>query len=511
MKKGIAFLVFFVFWVGFLFFSGTLFSGYHFTDDHEILSIYQRIQETDILNTIEYTIVNDLKIRFRPLYYVHRTLLASLFKTNFLWYSIHNMILAVLSSYFLFLFIYRQNYSLFLSILFVFIVLLGSQSEIWWRLGPSETIGFFFLSLSLYLLVNSIYFKNRSQLIFSCIFMILASLSKESFTLFISGFISIFLWLSQQQTGKTFFKIIRENILFIGSLTTVLIIEILLIIFYVGTNKIGYAGVDDSVNIISLIQSIFSYFRHSRYTLVIVLGIFLLLQSVKSWSKILSIDFNKLRGYFFDLIILLIIILPQFFLYAKSGFKGRYLLPLCLGLSYYIFSLLKAIYSNNQINTFSKNVFIISIVFILFSFFKNGTTNGALYYTYEGRATNNLLNEVIENTQSNDSILVVLNSSKNYEWGYSIKTYMQVMENQHNVYYYLVEENEEFNKHLHETFKNNFKDKIVDEIGDSFSSVVIFPFDNNHLVSDKLDVDNNYKKSNFDLFKLYIRKPLVDY
>ena len=139
-KNLIAFILFGVFWTSLLVITGTLTSGYHFTDDHEIISINKNVQDNGIANATKSIIKNDLNIRFRPFYYFNRAVLIKLFSTNFLLWSIYNGVLAILTSYFLFLFIYRQGYKFVHAFLFPFLTLVGAQSAIWWRLGPAETI-----------------------------------------------------------------------------------------------------------------------------------------------------------------------------------------------------------------------------------------------------------------------------------------------------------------------------------------------------------------------------------
>lgn len=510
MNKNLtALILFFVFWSSFVILTGTLTSGFHFTDDHEIITINKNIHDNGLFNATKSTIRDDLTMRFRPFYFLHKIIIVKLFGTNFLLWSIYNAILAIFTSFFLFLFIYRQGYKFIHALIFPFITLIGAQSAIWWRLGPNETIGLFLLSASLFFLANSIFGGQKYQLLISAIFIVLASLSKESFTIFIPAYILILLWFKwQRHTYNSVADFVRSNIIFIICLLVVLAIEFFIIIFVVGTHKIGYAGIDNSFSVSKYLTFVYSHLQHNKYTYLIFFGLFLLLHDIKSWKINRNIDLRKGVPYFSNVIILMAIILPQYLLYNKSEIYERYLLPLNLGLSFFVIFLAEKIYASENISLLLKRAYILFIIIVTFIFLKNDAVPNAKVFAKEGIYTNKFLSSIIANTKTDDSILVVLNDYKNYEWGFSINYYLAIEANRKNITYYTVNTqlDDDLAKDIDKRFSQAFNSSIVKELSNNFSCIAILPFSENKEIKDKLDSNYVYQRSDFDNFTVYTKK-----
>ena len=80
--------IFFLFWFGLFFYSGTFTSGYHFIDDQDIISLNAKINNTSFLYTAKNYITFDLNWRFRPFWSLHRVAEIKLFGTNFKMFGI---------------------------------------------------------------------------------------------------------------------------------------------------------------------------------------------------------------------------------------------------------------------------------------------------------------------------------------------------------------------------------------------------------------------------------------
>ena len=61
-KNIIALVLFISFWFSLLFLTGALTSGYHFTDDHEIITINKNVHDNGLVNAAKSIIKDDLKI-----------------------------------------------------------------------------------------------------------------------------------------------------------------------------------------------------------------------------------------------------------------------------------------------------------------------------------------------------------------------------------------------------------------------------------------------------------------
>jgi len=509
-KNIIAFIFFTLFWASFVFISGTLTSGYHFTDDHEVISFNKNIQNNGLLDASKSIIKEDLKERFRPFYYLHRIIIIKLFGTNILIPSICNVFLAIFTSFFLFLFVFRQGYKFFHSLLFPLLTLVGEQSAVFWRLGPAETIGFFLFSASLFFLANSIFKRKSYQIIISVILLLFATLSKESFVIVIPAYIFILFWLNyQHDTNATIFNVIRKNIIIISCVVIVLLIEICFIIFAIGTHKNGYAGIDNSFKVLKFMEHTYVFLRYNIYVYLMAFGLFLLMQNNN--FRQLKYDENlkkKIKPLAYAFSVLILVIMPQFILYDKSGIYERYLLPLNFGLSLFVIFLLKQVYLKTTITLFSKRVFVVFITLTLLTFLKNYALPNAKEFTKEGISTNNFLSKIETSTKSNDSILVVLNSYENFEWGYSIKDYLTIKAGRNNFYFYILNKPfaNDFATNLKNKFSREFDSVIVKDLNSNFSCIAILPFSTDKEIKNKLDSNELYQRVNFDIFTLYSKK-----
>jgi len=260
---GTVFVFFLLFWFAILILCGTLFSGYHFMDDHGILTESKEVANSNFQKEVKIFKKNllDPKMRFRPFYWVHRRLMLAVMGTDFTAMSIYIGFLAVFTSFFLFLFMKKIGFSVVESILFVGLTLLGEQAAIWWRLGNNETLGMLMLSIALLFMALSVNtWQKRKKILYELLFglfVILASWSKESFILIIPALVFWKIWLTRQkkqepgqqeqtnnkQTAKgTWLKALKENLVPGIPLLLVCLIELVHVIKNVGTTKIVYAG-----------------------------------------------------------------------------------------------------------------------------------------------------------------------------------------------------------------------------------------------------------------------------
>ncbi len=103
----IALFVFAFFFGGFLLCTGTINSGVHFQDDHEMTSIHAKLESTNYNVPAVFISQMDTEInvirRFRPFYYLHRIVEVGLLQNNILAMSIYNGVLIVATALILYL------------------------------------------------------------------------------------------------------------------------------------------------------------------------------------------------------------------------------------------------------------------------------------------------------------------------------------------------------------------------------------------------------------------------
>src|SRR4030067_2945400 len=96
----VVFAFFFFFWFGVLYLSGSLSSGFHFTDDHQIIGFSSSIESAGFIDQAIDYISGDisLKGRFLPLYDLHRLIEVKLFGTDFFMWAVYGWLLASVAS-----------------------------------------------------------------------------------------------------------------------------------------------------------------------------------------------------------------------------------------------------------------------------------------------------------------------------------------------------------------------------------------------------------------------------
>lgn len=513
-------LIIFVFLVfGFLATTGTLFSGFHFTDYHEVVSINDGLKHNDFFQLVKGIISNDLGKRFIPFHSFNGVLQTRLFGINFTLWHIYNGFIAALCAFFLYLFARNVNFSYAQSLLFSFLTLLGPQAAIWWRVGPYETQGMFFLALSLFFLAKSVY-AYRHNVLYNWAFvvsLIITSLCKESFIVLIPAILFWKIWFYSSRNKVSLIDAVYKNLFSISFLILIMLIELYIIIVFVGTNKLGYAGVDQNVHLFRLLgKSIYFSIRKASFVLALF-GMFLIMRSRLNNNQKFSIydTFKVFIDNFLKITILFsLIFFPQAFLYNKTGFWDRYLLPAFLAFSFLIVYLQREINRSGGISYLLKKIFVILLIIVLW-FKVEPTINIAKAFTNEGVATNSFLKSITENTNENSEILIASNPVDNFEWSISISSYLKLVGNRSNYYFIWIEtdrivHNSEFSERLKKEIKAEFKDKDLANIRDfeKIECIAIFPGLEEAFLAQSSTwfKRNKYQREAFDKFLVYIKK-----
>lgn len=420
-----------VFWFSFMIISGAISSGYHFTDDHEIIKLENQIITSgktifDILNKSELLEGG----RFRPFYKAHRIFQVSLFGSNFFAWSVYNCLLAAFTSLVLFSYGIQTGYSKIESLLFPCLILLGSQTSIWWRLGPAEMIGTVMASCAILSICYSA--SSKSKRIFrDLIFIfsvILMSLSKESFILLIPGLLFWKTW-PAMETGQdgSLIKSIINNLVCIIPLLLIFLAELWLTLSTIGTTAVGYAGIDRSL--ISFIKVCFSFFMFTSALPAVIVLFALLVLAINSYSNTseLIIFFKKSLIVLF---IFIVIVFPQTLIYTKTGMFERYFLPSAFA------SAILCIHTCRQLRLYfprMKNI-VMSIMTLFVIVYIGYAFIAARCFAVEGIATNEFLNKIASSTTPEKPILIVADCGKQYEWTIALYTYLNYKADRKNLY-----------------------------------------------------------------------------
>ena len=337
-KYLLVFIFFLIFWFLILIFSGVLFSGFHFQDDHEIISMQEQLSSSDsnFFSVFKHWFKIDFAKRFRPFSYISRVLEVSIFGTNFLLQSIYNGIIAVFTSFFLFIFARLIKFSILESILFVLLTKVGIHSEIWWRLGMNENEGMFVLSIALIFMALSIYATKKNILykMLFIFFVILSSLSKESFILLIPALLFWKVWLTYNKNKMSLIQSIKKNLPCIIILFFVFAIELFIILYYIDT-VFDYAGVERRIEFYRYLDTMMVLSKYGYQKIIFTSFLLAVLLFFTNRDKLSNLRLSAfIKNFIPPAVLFLLIVTPQVVLYAKSGINGRYLLPSVIGYSY---------------------------------------------------------------------------------------------------------------------------------------------------------------------------------
>jgi hypothetical protein len=444
------FLLFLLFWFGLLIFTGTLTSGYHFMDDHGILRESQDVSKTTLVREARVFARNLFasKMRFRPFYWVHRRVMLMALGTNFTAMSIYIGFLAVLTSFFLFLFMKKTGFSVIESILFVFLTLLGSQADIWWRLGNNETIGMFILSAALLFMANSARYTfssdpagKRKKILYEILFVlfvILMSWCKESFILMIPALVFGKIWLTYREKPLAA-AAIKKNLAGGVFLLLVCLAELVHVVKNVGASGVGYAGYEGFRLSGFIDTAIDSFMAVHGWVIALQLAI---IGALVYWEAKRDKPAVKRAALalVWPVILAGLIAVPQVVLYMKSGIMGRYLLPCVLGYTFLMTVLLKTVRLKSSplsLENFKKSwkhplVFVFVLLAVVLLQQSRVTRYTAIGFAREGNQIASWLQSIAQNTGPQDPILVVTHLHKHYEASISLKMYLDVKSGREN-------------------------------------------------------------------------------
>ncbi len=396
----------------FLSISRTLNSGYHFVDDHEVITIKDDLKSSALINVTKSWLSEDFKInkRFRPVYIINRVFETRVFGADLLLWSIYNGVLCCIALISFYFGMRRLKYSPAESIALLIITFIGSQSNVWWRLGPGESLGMVFLGFSFCGISVSKdkkdHFLNNSIFL---LFLVLASLTKESFMLIIPGMIFLKVWHEKIIVWPSLKKAIHKNLILLVPLI-VFFVELFIVKSYVGTISSRF-----DTNLINNIANILIALLKFVLTFLNLIIACIILAVIGFYLKKRIIKIN-----YYSLIFFILLLIPNVMLYARLGLKDRYLLPASFGLGLFAIAFVKNIAENPY---WLKRI---AVTLIIISFIPNVVSafTDARKFSIEGYSTKILLNSISANYRDSTKVLVVVDPIASYEKSVSLKKYL---------------------------------------------------------------------------------------
>ncbi len=468
---GTFFYVFFL-----LIVTGTIWSGYHLVDDHEIILMADRFR-TGVYSWRTFFHIGLFDyfaegLRFRPLYETLRLLRVYLFGTNFVAWSVL-VGMEITGSIILAYYIARNmEGGILLSALAAVFIVSGEQSEIWWRLGPQEPTGLLLCLACMYFIQK---FEKNPKLLNGVMVFILGFLmaaAKESYTILLPSLLIFGMgfdfWINDYQTFKEgIICSINKNKWLIIFMMINLCVNLYVIIFKVGILSIEYAGIDVEQGINGYINMLKNMlFRKNMQIYFILLGVCIV-------GAVISFIYRKKadwKGYLKKNGILLLsfltIIGVEVVLYAKSGLYGRYFVPFTVGFSFLFIALI-----TKGFVKYIKKIFTI-ITILIVAYLYTGIWSNAEYFNEQGEMLAEGF-QIIESTFAPEQEIVTC-MDMGGELDYSITQYLRIELGMKNVCTWNMEngffsqygENEkEINDFMQADCLIIPKDKVVEEFG----------------------------------------------
>lgn len=381
--------------------TGTLTSGYHFVDDHQIIRIDNELESSSLITVISGWIKYDIQLtRFRPVYQIHRGIETWILGSNMLLWKIYTGLLASISMICFYLGMRNLKFTSLESLVFVLMAFVGPQMAIWWRLGPNETIGITFLGLAFLFMTRCIKGKYNLNTVLFTIFITLSSLCKESILVIIPAFILFKIWYEKTQFNIPIYRVIIRNYLLLIPVVGIFI-SIIIILIVAGGNgeSIGVTRIDKNIS-----SQLYNMYRTAKVSFhdqgLAILGIitiqYLMLRNISAFGA-------YARRLFLPLIFCLLIVLPNLFLYANSGIWERYYLPSSIGIAFLIISLI----NKTEIKLNWLKYFFIAVILFFCIGPLYDSIRDARKFAVDGQITNELLSVIMKAADDDTDILVV--------------------------------------------------------------------------------------------------------
>lgn len=417
-----------IFWIAIT--TRSLFSGYHLVDDHMIYYHVNDIEQNGFFTTLIRVILGDFSIRFRPLYQVEQVLGSALFKTNMNTWMFYSALKGVVAVFFIWKFVRSLSVNYLYSALFTGVCILGPQFIIWARSANQENTGMMLTAITLYLVVKEAKarYQGKTSLKLSVLLGILilaTSLIKEAFVIMIPAYILLSIAIafdkdivgknSQDISFKSLKGILKNGMPQYVIWLAIMALELIIIVFFVGTNEIGYAGFSKDTELIQYLKGIVNSMLDS------CIGLTCLIVSFTIYELYTGKSLKKYVGY---LSFGIYIIASQLVLHAKSGMWQRYIIPYVIGvaiLTVVVFA--KQVEREDEEQEWSRWIFLsVLIVFMIVSF------NESIDITRRwARASaddrKGICTELMSLSKENEDILLM---SDDVEHVHSIKIWLEV-------------------------------------------------------------------------------------
>lgn len=311
--------------------TGTLTSGFHLVDDWEFARYidWMVLEHKSLWECLKEAVGFDLTLRFRPLYYINRVLMAAVFGINLTLMSVIKAAEIVIALTALYYCARQMKCNMVYAALFSLTVMVGYQSAVWWKLGPQESYDIMMFALGFYFLLKWLK-KDRKWCAFASVgAFLLMSLYKEPFILLLP-FVGLYVLYEEMQGSRVtvagLWMAIRRRMPYLLAIGIIFVVEILLIVFVIGTNNYSYVGLDETITMGQYAET-WRAAAHADLKWYVRFGILMWLILLTYWEQT--------KKLFWEILLAAAIIVPQCVTYSKTAIEERYILPCVLGFAFF--------------------------------------------------------------------------------------------------------------------------------------------------------------------------------
>lgn len=387
---------------GTLYRTGTVTSGFHMLDDHELIRFNLVFTESNasLGDTVRSAVVNDFGGgRYRPLYWVERVTGSKLFGDELTLWNYYTAIKGVLTFYFLYYTARYLKYNRIISLLFVGIIIFGRQFTPWFRSANQESTGLLLCAFTLFFIARQYYYEKYNSLSYNFFILagaLLCGLIKESFTLFMPVFAALKFWLEYCQKGK-FVQCLKENAVVYAVIVLSTLFNVGMILFYVGLDRVVYAGFHEET-------SLAEYWSGIVYSLKFNLGSYTIAGGVLLFAVAMyffEIPKERRKEYLGFTAIGAYVMATQLVAHAKSLMWERYIIPWIVG---YAFLFVLSGYRIFEKSRWRQYLYI-AVLAILFMTEAPKAYRMSEDYAYTGQMLRLYFQNILDNTEADSRIV----------------------------------------------------------------------------------------------------------
>lgn len=410
---------------------GTLTCGFHLVDDHEFAEwVYQmKYEHISLFEVIKSKVMLDFGRRYRPLYYTLRIFGCYFFGINLTAYAVIRGFEIALASVFLYYCGKHMGGSKIQSLLFSLITLVGYQSAVWWKLGPQESLGTLLFAAGFYCMLRWLEnARKKGMAILSILLFFLMVNYKESYVILVPFIMLYVLYYElnreeQKISWKRIWGCIKKRLVYLLALALCFLIPVIVMVTYVGLHNYGNVGLDANSSLSEYVDGIrMSFQKDLKWYLRF--GIL--------FSLILLTYWENLKKLWKEMLLAVVLVLPQFVLYGKAGVTERYILPAAIGFAYFF---VIVILKWKPLSGKRRVVYVLGMLLLLAA---HGRVmlREADYFRYRGDSITAMLESVYE--MADEDINVLSCFRPNEEGNLTINYWMKLHDFE-NVYYWTEE------------------------------------------------------------------------